>query len=563
MEEKKRKSSRSFELEKGGKRSFDLNKTSTRKFDLAKESDEVSLEELKKELLADGKIDAEEVNKLREVLYADGKIDQEEADFLFELNDAISGKQNDSSWNQFFMEAISNYLLNDEKSPGVIDDDEGKWLVEKIGADGQVDGVEKQLLNHLKTNAKKMPAAVTALIAGTSSAKAASSGQMNLQQLKKELLADGKIDAEEVKKLREVLYADGKIDQEEANFIFEINDAVSGKKNAPAWNQFFVQAISDYLLKDEKSPGVIDEEEGKWLVEKIGADGQVDGVEKELLLNLKESAKSMPSSVLSLIGSDNKRLEHPILESDASDGKSSKWKWLIPAAIVAVAVPSYFLFTGNDDTSLTKDPIVATAPEAGQNNPGDDAANPNTSAGESDNSENVVGPDGSGDVDNIGSSDSPSGSEDIDGGVNSSKTGNEGNASSSGSGDVGNASSKSRNIGSSSSGAKESTPQSSDVQSSSNNKSNSVSSTTSAGNSNVKVGKTENSPRRGSSESGNSKNSSTSGNTVIPGSKEQKALDVIRGIYGNGQVRKDKLGAEYAEIQKLVNEMYRNGTVKR
>ena len=184
MEEKKRKSSRSFELEKGGKRSFDLNKTSARKFDLAKESDDVSLEDLKKDLLADGKIDAEEVNKLREVLYADGKIDQEEADFLFELNDAVSGKPNDSSWNQFFVEAISDYLLNDEKSPGVIDDEEGKWLVEKIGADGQVDGVEKQLLSHLKTNAKKVPAAVTALITGASTANVVSSGHMTLKQLK-------------------------------------------------------------------------------------------------------------------------------------------------------------------------------------------------------------------------------------------------------------------------------------------------------------------------------------------------------------------------------------------
>ena len=164
MEEKKRKSSRSFELEKGGKRSFDLNKTSARKFDLAKESDDVSLEDLKKDLLADGKIDAEEVNKLREVLYADGKIDQEEADFLFELNDAVSGKPNDSSWNQFFVEAISDYLLNDEKSPGVIDEEEGKWLVEKIGADGQVDGTEKALLENLKKEAKSFPASLAALL---------------------------------------------------------------------------------------------------------------------------------------------------------------------------------------------------------------------------------------------------------------------------------------------------------------------------------------------------------------------------------------------------------------
>lgn len=166
MDEKKRKSSRSFELEKGSKRSFDLQKTSARKFDLSKDSDEVSLEELKKELLADGKIDAEEVDKLREVLFADGKIDQKEADFLFEINDAVSGKSNDSSWEAFFVESISDYLLNDEKSPGVIDEDEGKWLVEKIGADGQMDDVEKQLLDNLKKNAKKVPPVVTALFNG-------------------------------------------------------------------------------------------------------------------------------------------------------------------------------------------------------------------------------------------------------------------------------------------------------------------------------------------------------------------------------------------------------------
>lgn len=167
MDEKKRKSSRSFDLEKGGKRSFDLDKMSARKFDLAKDSDEVSLEELKKDLPADGIIDAAEVNKLRDVFYTDGKIDQEEADFVFELNDAVSGKKNDPSWNQFFVQVISDYLLNDEKSPGVIDEEEGKWLVEKIGSDGKVDSVEKQLLEHLKKNAKKMPASVTALLDGT------------------------------------------------------------------------------------------------------------------------------------------------------------------------------------------------------------------------------------------------------------------------------------------------------------------------------------------------------------------------------------------------------------
>jgi len=79
-----------------------------------------------------------------------------------------------------------------------------------------------------------------------------------LEELKKNLLADGVIDAAEVAQLKEVLYADGIIDKEEADFLFELNDAVSGKENAPEWKEFFTQAICDFLLKDEVSPGVID-----------------------------------------------------------------------------------------------------------------------------------------------------------------------------------------------------------------------------------------------------------------------------------------------------------------
>ena len=50
--------------------------------------------------------------------------------------------------------------------------------------------------------------------------------------------------------------------------------------------------------------------------------------------------------------------------------------------------------------------------------------------------------------------------------------------------------------------------------------------------------------------------------TIPTGTLEEKAKDVIRGNYGNGEIRKQKLGDQYAEIQSKVNEMYRNGLVK-
>ena len=124
---------------------------------------------------------------------------------------------------------------------------------------------------------------------------------MNLQEFKAELHADGVNDAEEVAKLKEVLYADGIIDKEEADFLFELNDAVTGKANDASWDAFFVQAIADFLLKDEVSPGEIDKDEAAWLVEKIGADGQVDGTEKTLLEKLKAEAKSFPANLAAMI----------------------------------------------------------------------------------------------------------------------------------------------------------------------------------------------------------------------------------------------------------------------
>ncbi|WP_036156524.1 hypothetical protein [Maribacter forsetii] len=123
-----------------------------------------TLEELKKEILADGIIDASEVKEIQEVIYADGKIDQEEADFLFDLNDAVSGKENHSSWKDLFVKAISSFVLDDDDSNGEIDEDEAKYLVSQIQGDGQIDSTEMVLLKHLKDTLGNLPQSLENLI---------------------------------------------------------------------------------------------------------------------------------------------------------------------------------------------------------------------------------------------------------------------------------------------------------------------------------------------------------------------------------------------------------------
>ena len=122
-----------------------------------------------------------------------------------------------------------------------------------------------------------------------------------LKELKKELLADGIIDAAEVKELEDVLYEDGVIDKDEADFLFELNNAVSGKPNAPEWKTFFVKAISSFVLEDETSPGKIDDDEAKYLYDQIKGDGQIDDIEKALLENIKAKSKNFPSLLAELL----------------------------------------------------------------------------------------------------------------------------------------------------------------------------------------------------------------------------------------------------------------------
>ena len=123
----------------------------------------------------------------------------------------------------------------------------------------------------------------------------------SLEELKKELLADGIIDADEVKELESVLCEDGVIDKDEADFLFELNNAVSSKENAPEWKEFFVKAISSFVLEDETSPGEIDDDEAKYLYEQIKGDGQIDDIEKALLENIKAKSKNFPSLLAELL----------------------------------------------------------------------------------------------------------------------------------------------------------------------------------------------------------------------------------------------------------------------
>ena len=239
------------------------------------------LNDFAKDILEDGIIDADEVKKIKERIYEDGVIDREEADFLFMLNDGVSGKENDSSWQGLFVEALSDHVLKDEESPNVLDADESKYLMDKIKGDGKVDAIELALLVNITATAEKCEDAFNTFV---------------LTSVKDAVIEDGIVDKEEVEMLKKVVYGTGGgdgegVSREEADLIFDINDATTDKTgHDPSWKTFFVEALSKHVLEDEKSPNEIDEDEGDWLIKRIEGDGEYDENEKALLTAIKEKA---------------------------------------------------------------------------------------------------------------------------------------------------------------------------------------------------------------------------------------------------------------------------------
>lgn len=110
----------------------------------------------KKQILADGVLSDEDVNGLRKLIY-DGSLTKEKSNFIFELKDLINKDKINNSFEKLFIDTISTFLLEDEESPGEIDDDEAKWLRAKLQAKGYMDKLDLKLLDNLRKKAINFP----------------------------------------------------------------------------------------------------------------------------------------------------------------------------------------------------------------------------------------------------------------------------------------------------------------------------------------------------------------------------------------------------------------------
>jgi len=110
---------------------------------------------------------------------------------------------------------------------------------------------------------------------------------VSLLQIEHDILANGKVDGEELDALRQRMYGDGKIDRQKADFLVVLYKRV--QHMTPAFEQFFYQAIKDHILAD----GRVGAEEADWLRRMLFHDGKIRDEERKFLHELKGEAQQV------------------------------------------------------------------------------------------------------------------------------------------------------------------------------------------------------------------------------------------------------------------------------
>lgn len=204
-----------------------------------------------------GSITAAQVLKLRWEVFGDGAVDRAEAEALFALNDACAFK--DPAWNDFFVDALTEYFVWRQKPRGYLGDGAAELLIEGITRDGRIDGpTEMELLVNVVHWARAVPEDVLVLALSAVKETVLNGGGRLFGPKRRRA---GVIDRADVEIIRRLVYAGGgggghTITRREADLLFDLNNATAATDNANTWRELFVKAVASHLMFPRGAPRV-------------------------------------------------------------------------------------------------------------------------------------------------------------------------------------------------------------------------------------------------------------------------------------------------------------------
>jgi len=201
-------------------------------------------------LLQDGsRITDEDVLRFRREVFQDAVVSRAEAEGVFALNNAISDTS--TAWNEFFVEAMVDYCVNQARPRGYMTENNAEWLIEQITRDGRLDkNSELELVVKVIERATEVPASFAAFaLEQVEYAVLEGNGPL----LCNSALVPGVIGKPEAQLIRRIMYgagAEGRlgVSRQEAEVLFDLNDKTVEAENHPEWNDVFVKAIACHLM---------------------------------------------------------------------------------------------------------------------------------------------------------------------------------------------------------------------------------------------------------------------------------------------------------------------------
>lgn len=310
----------------------------------------VSIESAVEMIKSEGMVSAQDVLGLRALVFGDGVVSADEAEKLFSLSRSGFAIP---EWLEFFVEAMTDYVVDQAEPRGYVSSQNANWLIKQIRSSGERPcALELETLVNVVNKAKSCPETLSVFTLEVVK-QGVIEGEGALRRGGK--LKAGIIGAAEVDLLRLVLYGMGgqgnmAISRAEAEVLFDINDIVGDAANHPSWPDLFVKAVANFLmassgykvptrqealrseewLDDDRSSvtdflsktfaqglrgilnsynadeawaaknadkaksisenEVIDAGEAQWLIERVKRDGKVHANERALLTFIKENS---------------------------------------------------------------------------------------------------------------------------------------------------------------------------------------------------------------------------------------------------------------------------------
>lgn len=194
------------------------------------------LNALTKRLSISKTITSADVLALRRAVYGDEGVSLVEAETLLRLEG--SQRSPSAEWSQFFIEALTDILVNQVAPAGYITPEQGQWLASHaLVNDVFPSPLVVNAVVHILERARSAPRDLVIHVIKTIRASVARRG--------------GAIEAEEVELLRRAVFSAGGIDglavsREEAELLFDIDGALTTQ--AETWPDVFARAIGNHLM---------------------------------------------------------------------------------------------------------------------------------------------------------------------------------------------------------------------------------------------------------------------------------------------------------------------------